>query len=385
MTILTDITVPEGAGQPLDEPPLKVTVPLGERSYDVLIGHGLMGVAGALIASVAKPGRALIVTDTQVGPRYLARLRRVMEAAGFLCHHVAVAEGEGSKSPQTLFQVVDAILDAQLERNDVVIALGGGVVGDLAGFAAAVSRRGMPFVQVPTTLLAQVDSAVGGKTGINTRHGKNLVGAFHQPALVLCDLDALATLPDRHVRAGYAEIIKIALIGDVPFFARLSALGADAPRKDVARSIATAVEAKARIVAEDEREADKRALLNLGHTFAHAIEQCAGYDGRIVHGEAVGLGLCLAFRFSVALGLCAQTDAERVTHHLEAVGLPTTFQALPLRLTIKGLVSAMEQDKKVSNAIIRFVLVRGIGEAFVSNGVDPEALHAFLEGEGLAP
>jgi 3-dehydroquinate synthase len=363
---------------------VRIAVPLGERRYEVLVGPGLLAAAGEEIAARLGRRRAIVVTDGLVADLHLPALRDALADAGIraACH--VVPPGEESKSVGELHRTVDAILDAELERGDLVIALGGGVVGDLAGFAAAIARRGMPFVQVPTTLLAQVDSAVGGKTGINTRHGKNLVGAFHQPSLVLADTDVLETLPERHRRAGYAEIVKIGLLGDAAFFDRLEAQGPAAMRGGLVDAIATAVAAKAAIVTEDEREAGRRALLNLGHTFAHAVERSAGYDGRIVHGEAVGLGLALAFRFSVALGLCAEADAARVEAHLSAVGLPTRFRDLPVVPAAEDLVAAMQQDKKVKDGIVRFILVNRIGDAFVSDGVPPEALTGFLTAEGLA-
>ncbi|WMS41605.1 3-dehydroquinate synthase [Acuticoccus sp. MNP-M23] len=367
------------------ETPHRVHVPLPGRAYDVAIGPGLISGAGEEIARVCGQRSALVVTDTAVAAFHLEPLMHALERGGISATTHVVAEGEASKAWQPLTATVDAILDAKLERRDVVIALGGGVVGDLTGFAAAIARRGMPFVQIPTTLLAQVDSAVGGKTGINTAHGKNLVGAFHQPKLVLADTDALKTLPERHRRAGYAEIVKIGLINDPAFFARLEALGARVIRDDLASAIATAVAAKAKIVVADEEEAGERALLNLGHTFAHAVERCAGYDGRIVHGEAVGLGLALAFRLSVRLGLCPAEDAARVAAHLKAVGLPTNFADVPVPLGAEAVQHAMNQDKKVADGIIRFVLTRGIGEAFVSDGVPPEDIAAFLAAEGLAP
>ncbi|GAB5376621.1 MAG: 3-dehydroquinate synthase [Acuticoccus sp.] len=362
----------------------RVRVPLGERAYDVVIGAGLIDRAGALIGEARTVRRAMIVTDDVVGPIYLARLTASLEAAGIATQHHTVAHGEASKSAPVLLDLVDTILDAALERGDAIVALGGGVVGDLAGFAAAIVRRGMPFVQVPTSLLAQVDSAVGGKTGINARQGKNLVGAFHQPALVLADTDTLDTLSPRERRAGYAEIVKAGLILDAAFFARLEALGADAPMRDIAASIARAVEIKADVVMRDEEESGVRALLNLGHTFAHAIERIAGYDGRIVHGEAVGLGICLAYRLSARLGLASTDDAARVTAHIAAVGLPTTFADIAaVRCVVSEVQEGMTQDKKVKNGVIRFILTRGIGAAFVSDGVDPTTIGAFLQDEGL--
>jgi len=363
--------------------PLCVDVPLGERAYAVLVGPDIIAEAGSRIADRLGRRRAIVVTDEVVAGLHLDRLEAALASEGIRALTHVVPEGEGSKCLEVLGGTVDAILDAELERGDVVIALGGGVVGDLAGFAAAVTRRGMPFVQVPTTLLAQVDSAVGGKTGINTRHSKNLVGAFHQPALVLADTTTLGTLPARHRRAGYAEIVKMGLLGDAAFFDRLERLGAAAMHEDIAGTIATAVAGKAAIVVEDERESGRRALLNLGHTFAHAVERCAGYDGRIVHGEAVGLGLALAFRLSVALGICPREDAGRVEAHLAAVGLPTSFRDVPVCLGAAELAAAMQQDKKVKDGVIRFVLARRIGDAFVSSGVAPDALAAFLVSEGL--
>lgn len=361
----------------------RVEVPLGSRAYDVLVGPDLIAEAGERIANRLGRRRAIVVTDETVAGLHLDRLETSLAASGIRCVTHVVPEGEASKSVEMLHGTVDAILDAELERGDVVVALGGGVVGDLAGFAAAITRRGMPFVQVPTTLLAQVDSAVGGKTGINTRHGKNLVGAFHQPALVLADTSTLETLPARHRRAGYAEIVKIGLLGDLAFFERLESLGAAAMHEGLVDAIATAVAGKAAIVAEDERESGRRALLNLGHTFAHAVERCADYDGRVVHGEAVGLGLALAFRLSAMLGVAPPQDAERVEAHLAAVGLPTRFTDVPVPIGAAELRRAMQQDKKVKDGVIRFVLVKRIGDAFVSSGVAPEALEAFLRDEGL--
>ncbi|MEO1104890.1 MAG: 3-dehydroquinate synthase [Pseudomonadota bacterium] len=368
---------------PAQSAPIAVNVPLPGRAYDVIIGSGLIEGAGPRIAEVCGVRRAIVVSDDAVASLYLETLMRSLTAAGILAETYVVRQGEGSKSSTVLMEVVEAILAARLERRDLVIALGGGVVGDLAGFAAAIARRGMPFVQVPTTLLAQVDSAVGGKTGINSPHGKNLIGAFHQPALVLADTGALDTLPMRHRRAGYAEIAKAGLINDAAFFARLEALGADVLTTDLAETIATAVRIKAAVVLADETEAGERALLNLGHTFAHAIEQGAGYDGRIVHGEAVALGICLAFRLSAKLGLARDVDCARVVSHFAAVGLPTRFDDLPVRFGALQIQGAMAQDKKVMDGVIRFVLVRGIGEAFVSDGVAPDTIAAFLKDEGL--
>lgn len=371
------------------DPPLQgetrtVHVPLPGRAYDVVIGRGLLRATGQRIAENLGRRNALIITDTTVDAAHGDTVRGSLSDAGITHKTYAVAPGETSKSMGVLTEVVDAILAAGLERSDVVIALGGGVMGDLAGFAAGVARRGMPFVQLPTSLLAQVDSAVGGKTGVNSKHGKNLIGVFHQPSLVLADTTALDTLPLRERRAGYAEIVKIGLIRDAAFFDRLEAAGPAALTDHLTDAVATAVAHKAEIVVGDEREAGDRALLNLGHTFGHAVERCAGYQG-IVHGEAVAIGLAVAFRFSVRLGLAPPADAERVAAHLRAVGLPTSFAASPVALTAAGLTEAMQQDKKVKDGIIRFILVHGIGKAYVSAGVEPAALAAFLAEEGLPP
>ncbi|MEM6848250.1 MAG: 3-dehydroquinate synthase [Pseudomonadota bacterium] len=361
-----------------------VTVPLEGRAYDVVIGKDLLPEAGQRIRDQLGRTHALIVTDETVDAVHGNTLRASLGDAGINHDSFVVAAGESSKRMGVLAELVDAILGAGLERGDPVVALGGGVVGDLAGFAAGIARRGMPFVQIPTSLLAQVDSAVGGKTGVNSIHGKNLIGVFHQPALVLADTATLNTLPDRERRAGYAEIAKIAIIRDSAFFDRLERKGATALHEDLAGTIATAVAHKAEVVVGDERESGDRALLNLGHTFGHGIERCAQYRG-IVHGEAVAIGLSVAMRLSVKLGLAPPSDAARVTAHLQKVGLPTDFSASPVPLTAPALTDAMQQDKKVKDGIIRFILARGIGDAFVSKGVDPSVLAQFLGEEGLPP
>jgi 3-dehydroquinate synthase len=363
-----------------------VRVDLGARSYDVLIGAGLLEEAGARIAPFAPGRRAAVVVDETVARLHLPRLRASLEAAGVATHPVIVPAGEGSKSFAGLQRVIDALLALNLERRDLVVAFGGGVVGDLSGLAAALLKRGLDFVQVPTTLLAQVDSSVGGKTAINATAGKNLVGVFHQPRLVLADLDVLATLPERERRAGYAEIVKIGLIQDAPFFAWCEAHGGEviaASRLDVvAEAVARAVQAKADIVAADEREAGVRALLNLGHTFAHAIEAEAGMDsGAVLHGEAVGCGMALAFRFSALLGLCAAADSARVDAHLAAAGFATRLARLPGGpYAPDRMVEAMRHDKKNEGGALTFILARGVGRAFVAKDVDVGALTDFLAG-----
>jgi shikimate kinase/3-dehydroquinate synthase len=362
-----------------------VHVPLGGRAYDILIGDGLIETAGERIAALAPGSACAIVTDSHLAAIHLPRLQASLESAGIRATAVVVPAGEGSKSYAEYARVCDAIIAARMERGDLVLALGGGVVGDLAGFAAASVRRGMRFVQIPTSLLAQVDSSVGGKTGINSPHGKNLIGAFHQPSLVLADTQALNTLDGREFRAGYAELAKYGLINDRGFFEWLEqnhrAVFAGGPER--ARAIRVACEAKAAIVVRDEREEGDRALLNLGHTFAHAFERIVQYDGsRLVHGEAVAIGLVCAFRFSARLGLCPGQEASRVEGHLRMVGLPTRIDAIPgWDADIDAVLDAMAQDKKVQRGALTFILAKGIGEAFVARGVASEDVRAYLAEE----
>jgi 3-dehydroquinate synthase len=362
-----------------------VHVGLPGRAYDILIGDGVMGEAGARIAALGKARRAVIVTDETVAGIHAPALRASIEAAGRTCAMVTVPPGEASKSYAMFAHVCDGLLAAKVERRDVVVALGGGVVGDLAGFAAASIRRGVRFVQAPTTLLAQVDSSVGGKTGINSVHGKNLVGAFHQPSLVLADTGAVRTLPMRERKAGYAEVVKYGLINDRAFFDWCERHGEEvlACGAALAQAVAVSCRAKAAIVMRDEREDGERALLNLGHTFAHAIERAVEYDGaRMVHGEAVAIGLCLAFRFSQRLGLCSGQDAERVRAHLARVGLPLSLADVPGGAgTADSLIEAMLQDKKVSGGELTFILARGIGESFIAERVPAADVRAFLAQE----
>jgi 3-dehydroquinate synthase len=369
--------------------PMRIKVELGDRAYEVLIGPGLIAAAGRHIAAVLPARRIAVVTDENLAKIHLSGFVAALVEAGIEAVPVVVAPGEASKSFRTLEAVTDALIGAQLERGDAVVALGGGVVGDLAGFAAAITRRGMAYVQVPTSLLAQVDSSVGGKTGINTRHGKNLVGAFQQPALVLADTDVLDTLPKREFAAGYAEVVKYGLLGDAGFFDWLEAnrdaifAGGAARVEAVARSC----RAKARIVAADEREAGERALLNLGHTFGHALEAAAGYDAaRLVHGEAIAIGMVLAHDFSVARGLLAPADAEKARTHLSDAGLPVTISAIPgPRFEADELMRHIAQDKKVRRGSLTFILTRGIGQAFVAEDVPADAVHAFLSEKVNAP
>jgi shikimate kinase/3-dehydroquinate synthase len=362
-----------------------VHVELGGRSYDILIGSGLVEKAGEHIARLAPGAACAILTDANVAGLHLPALEQSLDAAGVRHSAIVVEPGEGSKSLETFGRVCDEVLAARIERRDLVVAFGGGVVGDLAGFVAASVRRGMRFVQIPTTLLSQVDSSVGGKTGINSRHGKNLIGAFHQPSLVLADVDVLETLPPREFRAGYAEVVKYGLIGDRRFFEWLEA-DADAVFHSKAEQIcavAVSCETKATVVSRDETEQGDRALLNLGHTFGHAFERIAEYDSaRLVHGEGVAIGMACAARFSTRLGLCHGQDAERIARHLARVGLPTRIRDIPgWSAKADAILDAMHQDKKVERGALTFVLMRGIGEAFVAKAVDAGDVRAFLQDE----
>ena len=363
-------------------------VDLGPRSYDILVADGLIDEAGAHLAPLAGPRPLLVVTDETVADLHLGRLEASLDAAGLTGHRFVLPEGEASKSFAQLQSLVEGILETGPERSSLVVALGGGVVGDLAGVAASLILRGIGFVQVPTTLLAQVDSAVGGKTAINTGYGKNLVGAFHQPRLVLSDTGTLDTLPRRERLAGYAEVVKYGLIGDRAFFEWLEDnSGAVIDGEGAARDYAVrkSCAAKAAIVAADETEQGARALLNLGHTFGHALEARARYDGALLHGEAVAVGLVLAFALSAELGLCSEREAARVRRHLRAVGLPASVADLGADLGGAGdLVDAMRRDKKVRAGEFTFILARGIGEAFIARGVDPAALERVLAGEFAA-
>ena len=363
-----------------------ITVGLGERAYEVRVGPGLLDRAGEAIGPLLKRRRTAVVSDETVWGLHGARLTAALERAGIGVSPVIVAPGEQTKSFAGLAEVTDRLLALELDRGDLITAFGGGVVGDLAGFAAAIYKRGIGFVQVPTTLLAQVDSSVGGKTAIDTPRGKNLVGAFHQPRLVLADLDVLATLPDREMRAGYAEVIKYGLLGDFRFFEWLEAnAGAVLAREPsaLAQAVARSVEMKAEIVAEDETEQGRRALLNLGHTFGHALEAEAGYDGALLHGEAVAAGQALAFRFSAGHGLCTSQDARRAASAIADAGLPTALADIPGHpFNAERLVHHMAQDKKAQDGKLTFILARSLGETFVAKEVDPGAVTAFLRQEG---
>jgi 3-dehydroquinate synthase len=366
-----------------------ITVGLGERAYPVLIGPGLIDEAGARLAPLLKRARTAVVCDETVFALHGERLRAAFAGAGVDAPFVVIAPGESAKSFEGLAALTDRLLALELDRGDVVTAFGGGVVGDLAGFAAAIYKRGIDFVQIPTTLLAQVDSSVGGKTAIDTPRGKNLVGAFHQPRLVLADLDVLNTLPAREMRCGYAEVIKYGLLGDFSFFEWLETHAAQVLARaadPLARAIARSVEMKAEIVAEDEREAGRRALLNLGHTFAHALEAEMGFSDALLHGEAVGAGMALAFRFSAAQGLCPGQDAARAERALAAAGLPVRMSQVRAEpFAAERLIGHMMQDKKAERGRITLILARGLGRAFVAKTVDAGPLKDFLIQEGAKP
>jgi 3-dehydroquinate synthase len=360
-----------------------VPVALGQRTYDVLIGPGLLSQAPDLIEARLGKARCVIVTDRNVAERHLAPLQAGLERRALHAGTAVLAPGEATKSFPELAKLCERILETGLERGGIVVALGGGVIGDLAGFAASIVRRGVRFVQVPTTLLAQVDSSVGGKTGINTPQGKNLVGTFHQPSLVLADTGLLATLPAREFRSGYVEAAKYGLLGDAAFFTWLEQNYRAVFAHDMtalARLVGTSVAGKATVVARDETETGDRMLLNLGHTFGHALEAWAGYSDRLLHGEAVAIGICLAFRLCQELALTDEATVQRVVAHFRAAGLPACIADIPGggAPDPAELVKIMGQDKKVRDGKLTLILVRGIGQAFVSRDVSAETIHAFL-------
>jgi len=361
--------------------PTIVNVALGNRAYDIVIGRNQMAVLGARVSALKPGASAAIVTDDTVAGLHLEATEAALATAGLATRRVVVGAGEATKSFAGLERVCEALIAARIERGDLVVALGGGMVGDLAGFAAAVVRRGLDYIQLPTTLLAQVDSSVGGKTAINSHNGKNLIGAFYQPILVVADTAVLDTLPPRQFRAGYAEIVKYGLLGDARFFAWLEAnvkevFAGGAARE---RAIATSCRMKAAIVARDERETGDRALLNLGHTFGHALEAAAGFSNRLLHGEAVALGMALAAEFSVRLGILAPEQAARARRHLADAGLPVRLADVAGGVpNADRLMDLMAQDKKVRRGKLIFILLRDIGAAYIAPDVDPALLRAFL-------
>jgi 3-dehydroquinate synthase len=367
---------------PVRTDPTTVRVALDARSYDIVIGRGLLASLGARIAALRPGAKAYVITDEHVARHYIGAVKASLDQANVAMNGSIVAPGESSKSYRVFEQVCEAVIAARIERGDLIVALGGGVIGDLAGFVASVLRRGLDYVQVPTTLLADVDSSVGGKTAIDSAHGKNLIGAFHQPILVLADTALLDTLPEREFRAGYAEVVKYGLLGDAGFFAWLESNWREVFTGGSARehAIAVSCRAKAAIVARDERETGDRALLNLGHTFGHALEAACGFSDRLLHGEAIAAGMALAFEFSARRqGLLPMAEAKRAIAHLAAVGLPTRLKDIPgPQLSVDQLMDLIAQDKKVKRGMLTFILVRGIGQAFVETGVDAREARVFL-------
>jgi 3-dehydroquinate synthase len=360
-----------------------IRVALDARSYDIVVGDGVLATAGTLIRPLLAQPRVIVVSDETVAGLYLDRFARGLAAAGIEHQAVVLPPGEHTKDFEHLRELCEQILQLRIERATVLVALGGGVIGDIVGFAAGILLRGLDFVQVPTTLLAQVDSSVGGKTGINTPQGKNLVGLFHQPRLVIADVATLSTLDGRQRRAGYSEVVKYGLLGDAGFFAWLEANGARVLAGDpeaLRHAVATSCRAKALVVAEDEREAGRRALLNLGHTFGHALELETGFGDDLLHGEAVAIGMTLAFEMSARLGLAPVVDARRVRHHLATIGLPTDLDLFARRGTdTESLIRHMRTDKKVRDGRLTFVLAHGIGRAFVTGEVEEAAVRAMLD------
>ena len=363
-----------------------VPVQLAGRAYDVVIGQGLLAEAGQRIAPLLKRARVAIVTDETVWGLHGAALTAALEGRGIKTETIVLPPGEQTKSFAFLEEVSDRLLALELDRGDLIIAFGGGVIGDLTGFAASIYKRGVDFVQIPTTLLAQVDSSVGGKTAIDTPRGKNLIGAFHQPRLVLADLDLLASLPAREVRAGYAEVIKYGLLGDLTFFEWLEAHVADVLAQEPAallHAVARSVEMKAEIVALDEKEGGPRALLNLGHTFGHALESETGFGEALLHGEAVAAGSAMAFRYSASQGLCTSQDAVRAEAAIRASGLPTRLSDLTRpTFEAEALCHHMAQDKKAEDGRLTFILARALGDAFVAKDVSRDSILEFLKSEG---
>ena len=359
-----------------------VRVPLGDRAYDVRIGAGLLAAAGAHIAPLLSRLKLAVITDENVADLHLPALRAGLAASEIEMSTLVLPAGEATKDWANLSRAVDWLLHEKVERYDVVVAFGGGVIGDLAGFAAAILRRGVRFVQIPTSLLAQVDSSVGGKTGINSPHGKNLIGAFHQPALVLADIDILRTLAPRDFLSGYGEVVKYGLLGDAGFFEWLEQNGPALAGGDTelrAYAVRRSVQMKADIVARDETEQGERALLNLGHTFGHALEAATGYSDRLLHGEGVAIGCVLAFETSARLGLCAREAPSRVRAHLRAMGLKADLAEIPGDMPdADGILALMAQDKKVRNGMQRFILVRAIGDAFIAADVDLNVVKTVL-------
>jgi 3-dehydroquinate synthase len=367
---------------PHPAPPQTLRVDLADRSYDIVIGRGVLGDIAAHLRPVLKAPRVAILTDSNVGPLYLEAVVGRLEAAGITCQSITVPAGEATKSFEHFGPLLEELLAGRIERSTTLVALGGGVIGDLGGFAASVLLRGIDYVQIPTSLLAQVDSSVGGKTAINSASGKNLIGAFYQPRLVVADTLTLDTLPRRELLAGYAEVVKYGLLGDAGFYEWLEGHGPHLIDGDDAaqrHAVAHCCAMKAEIVNADEREHGQRALLNLGHTFGHALESIAGFDGTLLHGESVAAGCCLAFDLSARLGLCPSADAARVRRHFASVGLPTGPYDMPgIVWEPDHLIELMGTDKKVRDGRLVFILVRGIGDAFVAEDIDVDDVRLML-------
>ncbi|WP_120495389.1 3-dehydroquinate synthase [Kiloniella sp. EL199] len=366
----------------------RLTLDLDDRSYDILVGEGLVANAGSLVRPFIKQDRTFIITDENVAKHHLPTLETALKSKDIKSHTLILPSGEQTKSFRQLDHVIDFLLEHNIDRKSTLIAFGGGVIGDLAGFAAAVVMRGIDFIQIPTTLLSQVDSSVGGKTGINTARGKNLVGSFHQPKLVLADTGLLETLPRRELLAGYAEVVKYGLINDPQFFEWLEDKAGKVISGDIsARTHAVLVScaAKAKIVAQDEKESGARGLLNLGHTFGHALEAETGYNGSLLHGEAISIGMVMAHDLSAELGLCSEQDAKIVRAHFENIGLPISTDYVSSnalggkKLEVSRLMDHMSRDKKVSNGRLTFVMTKGIGQAYLDNAVDMAVVSDFMK------
>lgn len=359
----------------------KLHVALGNRSYDIVVGERLLPRAGELIAPLLKQKRVIIVTDEQVARLYLHRLTGALEERGITGRTIVLPRGEQTKSFSHFAALVESILEQKPDRDTMLVALGGGVIGDITGFAASVALRGLPFIQVPTTLLSQVDSSVGGKTAINSGFGKNLIGSFHQPCLVLADVSTLSTLPEREMLAGYAEVVKYGLINNPAFFGWLEGhgthvLGGEAEAQT--RAVVESCRAKAAIVEADEKESGVRALLNFGHTFAHALEAETGYSATLLHGEAVAIGMVMAFQLSVRMGLCPEADLKRVAAHWQATGLPDSPFSVLKEWDVDALMEHFTRDKKARDCTLTFILTRGIGQAFVARNVDASAVRQMV-------
>lgn len=361
--------------------PELLRVELGSRSYDIQVGDRVLADAGKILKPLIGSRRLIIVSDEQVARLYLHRLSNALEAENILYRSVVIKPGESTKSLPSFSNLIETLLEQNPDRKTVLVALGGGVVGDITGFAASVLLRGVDFIQIPTTLLSQVDSSVGGKTGINSKSGKNLIGSFHQPILVLADVSTLATLPERERKAGYAEVIKYGFINDEPFFAWLEKNGAPLLKGDthlLADAVVRSCKAKASIVGRDEKESNVRALLNFGHTFGHALEAETGYSDALLHGEAVAIGMVMAFAASVKMGLCPQKDLERVLAHYKAMGLPASPLSVRKDWDIEKLMGHFEHDKKTESGKLTFILSRGIGEAFIAKDVEKTLIRQVL-------